>query len=605
MLKLRGRFIVLLFLFGILPLLLGILMMQQTADQQRASLQESLRALEAAAQTSADDPDIWRPMERVQNQAVMALRDIGSGFMLVTGLLLVLATVFYARRVIGPLRDTIQLLQSMAAGEGNLNQRISLDRKDEIGDLATWFNAYMDKVQNIYRSLASEIEKKRRAQEEIEQREKYFKTLIENASDVIAIIGEENKLVYLSPSFERVFGHAPEDMIGKSILEMAHPDSLSRFELMLDRMRRETWTAMRFEERLHHKADEFIEVEITATTYPCDYITGGSVLNIRDVTARKQAQRILREYNETLERDVAQRTMDLQQKTQELSKALENLKTMQDQLVLTEKMASLGSLTAGIAHEIKNPLNFVNNFSELTQELAQELEEEIEPLRPHLQEDSQVFEILADIKLNTGKIAEHGKRADSIVRNMLLHSRGKAGERQGINLNNLLDEYVKLSYHGLRAMDSSFNVEFELDYDANLTLVELVPQDMSRVFLNLLNNACYAANERKLAEGAAFSPKVTVRTKDLGDHAEIIIRDNGTGISEDAIDSIFNPFFTTKPAGQGTGLGLSISYDIVVQEHHGELKAESRPNDYTEFTILLPKKGPLNPPESEKMEHTT
>jgi len=587
MLKLRGRFIILLLLTGILPLMLGIVMLQQTADEQRTFLVETLRAIQTTA-GDAVDPEVWQRTEQSVSRSLAILRDTGSGFMIVTGLLLGLATLFYARRVIGPLRQTVQLLESMAAGEGNLNQRIELVRKDEIGDLAKWFNAYMDKVQNIYRSLASEIEKKRRAQEEIERREKYFKTLIENASDVIAVIGDDNEFIYLSPSFQRVFGHDPEEKLGTPILDMAHPDATSRFKLMLDRMRRESCTAMRFEERLHHATDDYIEVEITATTYPSDYITGGSVLNIRDVTARKQAQRVLREYNETLERDVAERTMDLQHKTHELSEALEHLQSMQDQLVLTEKMASLGSLTAGIAHEIKNPLNFVNNFADLTKELAQELEEELEGIRDLLPEGSEAFDLLRDIRTNADKIAEHGERADSIVRNMLLHSRGKAGELQKTDLNKLLDEYVKLTYHGLRAIDSSFNVDFELDFDPDLPKAEVIPQDLSRVFLNLLNNACYAANQRKAESDGSFKPVVTVRTRRDGEHAVIVVRDNGTGIPADVVDKIFNPFFTTKPAGQGTGLGLSISYDIVVQEHHGELKVDSKENEYTEFTILLP-----------------
>jgi signal transduction histidine kinase len=278
-----------------------------------------------------------------------------------------------------------------------------------------------------------------------------------------------------------------------------------------------------------------------------------------------------------------------------LNDTLDRLKSTQEQLVIQEKLASLGALTAGIAHEIKNPLNFVNNFADLSVELAGELRESIEAQKERLApaDFDTLMELTADLVVNAKKINEHGRRADSIVRGMLLHSRGHSGERQQTDVNALLEEYVNLSYHGMRAQDSSFNITIERNYDPAAGQILAVPQDLSRVFLNIVNNACYATQDRKVrmerAGKTAYAPTLTVRTKDLGDRVEIRIRDNGDGIPAEIRDRIFNPFFTTKPTGQGTGLGLSISHDIVVQQHDGELEVDSKPGEYTEFVLRLPR----------------
>jgi signal transduction histidine kinase len=284
----------------------------------------------------------------------------------------------------------------------------------------------------------------------------------------------------------------------------------------------------------------------------------------------------LEEYNRTLEEKVEERTA--------------TLKAAQNQLIQSEKMASLGQLTAGIAHEIKNPLNFVNNFSELSTELTAELLEEIDKLSDAVRkEDAEYLKgIIRDIDSNVRKINDHGKRADSIIRGMLLHSRGKSGERQLTDINALLAEYVNLGYHGLRATDSSFNIKIETNYDPELGRINVVPQDLSRVFLNIVNNACYATIQKKKELRDAYFPVLSVGTKKEGNNVLITIRDNGKGMPKEIIDKIFNPFFTTKPAGSGTGLGLSISYDIIVQQHAGEIRVQSEPGEYTEFTIVLP-----------------
>jgi signal transduction histidine kinase len=276
---------------------------------------------------------------------------------------------------------------------------------------------------------------------------------------------------------------------------------------------------------------------------------------------------------------------------------LDRLKATQEQLVVQEKLASLGALTAGIAHEIKNPLNFVNNFAELSVELAEELRQEIERVKDRLEpaEFDLLQSLATDLQMNARKINEHGRRADSIVRGMLLHSRGQSGDRQNTDINALLEEYVNLSYHGMRAQDSSFNLTVERDYDPSIGTIEVVPQDLSRVFLNLVNNACYATHEKSKAlatqGGRAYTPTLTVSTKNAGDTVEVHVRDNGDGIPAEIRDRIFNPFFTTKPTGQGTGLGLSISHDIIVQQHHGTLEVDSVPGQYTDFLIRLPRVG--------------
>lgn len=274
-----------------------------------------------------------------------------------------------------------------------------------------------------------------------------------------------------------------------------------------------------------------------------------------------------------------------------VNKANKELKEAQAQLIQAEKMASLGQLTAGIAHEIKNPLNFINNFSELSIDLSKELMEEIEKESTKLDSKSvdYIKEILNDLEHNVKKINEHGKRADNIVKGMLLHSRGKSGEKQKTNINELLHEYLNLAYHGFRAQDSTFNVKMETDYDKTLEMIDVIPQNISRVFLNIFNNGCYSVHEKKKERKDSYNPVLSVVTKNLGDKVEIKIRDNGKGIAQDILDKIFNPFFTTKPTGKGTGLGLSLSYDILVQEHKGELKVNSEVGEFAEFIITIPK----------------
>ena len=276
----------------------------------------------------------------------------------------------------------------------------------------------------------------------------------------------------------------------------------------------------------------------------------------------------------------------------DLRAAHEELKATQASLIHAEKMASLGQLTAGIAHEIKNPLNFVNNFASLSVELLDELKETVRPVIAALGTDKRaaVDEVVDMLTANLEKIAEHGRRADGIVKSMLAHSRGASGERQRADLTALTEEALNLAYHGARAQDPNFNITLDREFDRTIAPIELVPQDISRVLLNLFGNGFYAADKRR-REGtdAEFRPVLKVVTRDLGNEVEIRVRDNGTGIPTEFHDKLFQPFFTTKPTGEGTGLGLSISYDIVTQQHGGTITVDSRLGEFTEFTIRLPR----------------
>ncbi|MGI4819737.1 MAG: sensor histidine kinase [Janthinobacterium lividum] len=291
--------------------------------------------------------------------------------------------------------------------------------------------------------------------------------------------------------------------------------------------------------------------------------------------------------NQELERLVAERTAAISQQTKELREALSELRLTQAQLIQAEKMASLGELTAGIAHEIQNPLNFVNNFAEVSSELAQELAEE----RSRAPRDMALeADLLVDLKQNMQKITQHGQRAASIVRGMLEHSRVNTGERQPTDLNALADEYLRLAYHGLRAKDKSFNATLQTDFAPALPPIDAVSQDIGRVLLNLFTNAFYAVRQRQLAGEPGYAPTVRVRTEVVDERVLVHVGDNGTGIPEAVQQKIFQPFFTTKPSGEGTGLGLSLAHDIITKGHGGMLTVRSQEGQGSDFEIALPLK---------------
>jgi signal transduction histidine kinase len=323
----------------------------------------------------------------------------------------------------------------------------------------------------------------------------------------------------------------------------------------------------------HRPDGRVLQYQITALP------DGGRMLTYFDLTHIKKVETELRDAKEQAE-----------SRTSELAHSLDELRNTQQRLVQTEKLASLGQLTAGIAHEIKNPLNFVNNFSALSAELLEELRELIAdaPLDEKLQ--AQVTELSELLRGNLERIVQHGRRADSIVKNMLLHSREGSGEHQKTDINAVVEESLNLAYHGARAGEQGFNITLEKSLDPSAGEVDIYPQDITRVLLNLISNGFYATTKRlKEANGAPYEPVLSASTRNLGDRVEIRIRDNGTGVPADAKAKLFNPFFTTKPAGEGTGLGLSISHDIIVKQHAGTIEVDTELGAFTEFRIILPR----------------
>lgn len=307
----------------------------------------------------------------------------------------------------------------------------------------------------------------------------------------------------------------------------------------------------------------------------------------------EERNRFIELQKEELEKQVAERTLELTQQKEELENALAELQTTQKQLIQSEKMASLGELTAGIAHEIQNPLNFVNNFSEVSVELLEEMKEEMKQGNVDAANG-----IANDIQQNLEKITHHGRRADGIVKGMLQHSRSSSGVKEPTDINALADEYLRLSYHGLRAKDKNFNATMKCDFDAKLRLVDVIPQDIGRVMLNLFTNAFYSVSAKKRALNGStdkYEPTVSVTTKLTRHGAEngddlvsIYVKDNGLGIPQRVVDKIYQPFFTTKPSGEGTGLGLSLSYDIINKGHKGRMLVDTKEGEYAEFVIELP-----------------
>ena len=282
-------------------------------------------------------------------------------------------------------------------------------------------------------------------------------------------------------------------------------------------------------------------------------------------------------------------------RTRELAASLEDLRTTQDRLVQTQKLASLGQLTAGIAHEIKNPLNFVNNFSGVSVELIDELRQALAGANLDTKLRAEISEIADTLQGNLDKVVQHGKRADAIVKNMLLHSREGSGEHRPVDINALVEESLNLAYHGARAEKQGFNITLERSLDPAAGQADVFPQDITRVLLNLISNGFYAATKRKAqADSHGYEPTLAAGTRSLGDRVEISVRDNGTGIPPEVKEKMFNPLFTTKPAGEGTGLGLSISHDIIVKQHGGSIEVDTKPGAFTEIRLILPRAAMLS-----------
>ncbi len=395
--------------------------------------------------------------------------------------------------------------------------------------------------------------------------------------------GEVEMLLFLAALHETVTGNYEViELLGNALKiaeELQMLDLLSRVHFHLSKYYEQ--------QRNHEKALKHLDIHVTLEKEFHKNTITQKVLNLEITHKAEETKKeadVIRLKNEEL----TKLNKEIEEQKERLENTLADLKSTQAQLIQSEKMASLGELTAGIAHEIQNPLNFVNNFSEVNKELVDELEQEAD--KGNIEE---VKSIARDIKKNEEKINHHGKRADAIVKGMMLHSRQTQGAKEPTDINALCDEYLRLSFHGIRARDKNFNAEIKTDFDKDLSTVEgkinIIPQDIGRVLLNLYNNAFYAVNERlrQAQSDKNYQPSVSIITKKINDKIEISVSDNGNGIPQNIVDKIFQPFFTTKPTGQGTGLGLSLSYDIV-KAHGGEIKVETKEGEGSDFIIQLP-----------------
>jgi len=525
------------------------------------------------------------------------------------------AGIFLARRMVVP----IQALRTGAAriGSGDLSQRIEVKTGDELEALADQFNDMAGRLQESYSGLENKVEQRTqelaqsvnelRALGEVSQAvnstvdlETVLSTIVAKAAQ---LSNTEAGAIYVFDEVTEEFrlratyGLEPsavaeirdrhirlgETAIGEAALQRTPiqiPDLQEDPLGTLDIIIRAGFRALLIIPLLSN--DQIVGALVVRRRAPGEFAK--STVELLQTFG---AQSVLAIQNARLFESVGART-------RELAKSLDDLRTAQDRLVQTEKLASLGQLTAGIAHEIKNPLNFVNNFSSVSSELVGELRDALKGVNLDSKLRTEIDEIADMLQGNLEKVVQHGKRADSIVKNMLLHSRQGSGEHRFVDVNSVVEESLNLAYHGARAEKQGFNITLHKSFDPKAGEVDLFPQEITRVLLNLIMNGFYAATKRKTeANGADYEPTLAAATKSLGDSVEIRIRDNGTGIPPEVKEKMFNPFFTTKPAGEGTGLGLSISHDIIVKQHGGSIEVDTEPGQYTEFRIVLPRKAAI------------
>jgi signal transduction histidine kinase len=550
------------------------------------------------------------PVEEAYASLYLALQRLAI-VLLGASIFAVLAGIFLARRMVGP----IQALRAGAEriGSGDFAQRISIKTGDELEGLADQFNDMGARLQESYTDLENKVEQRTaELSESLQQQtatadvlkvisrsafdlQAVLDTLIQSAarlceSDKAAIFKRDGDLYRWSANF----GNPPE----LEEYAKAHPFKAGSHAVT---------ARVALEGKTIHVADVLADPGYGASEHQKrgGYRTILGVPLLREgmpmgvfVLTRDRVRPFTEKQIELVQTFADQAVIaienarlfdEVQSRTKELAASLDELRTAQDRLVQTEKLASLGQLTAGIAHEIKNPLNFVNNFSALSGELIDELNDVLKTAELDDKTREEIDELTHMLKGNLEKVVQHGKRADSIVKNMLLHSREGSGEHRPADINAIVEESLNLAYHGARAEKSGFNITLQRDLDPAAGMIDLYPQEITRVFLNLIGNGFYAATKRKESGEEGFEPLLTATTKNLGNRVEIRIRDNGTGIPLEVKEKMFNPFFTTKPAGEGTGLGLSMSHDIVVKQHGGKIDVATEPGAFTEFIITLPR----------------
>ena len=548
------------------------------------------------------------PLQQTLWRSILTVAGIGL-------LIVILALIAVSIRATRLLRPIEQLrLGAARIGGGDLAQRISIESGDEFESLADQFNDMRERLRESYTDLESKVALRTR---ELAQSVKELRALGEVSQAVNSTLDLENvldtivaKAVQLSNTDAGaiyVFDDAQGDFLLRATYGMDQQliEALSRARINRDD--RNVATMLAAHEPVQNadlSQGEMTEVDsiilragyrsrLTAPLIRGDDIVGMLVVRRRapgsfpqstvDLIKTFAAQSAVAIQNARLYASVETRT-------RELAASLADLHTAQDRLIQTEKLASLGHLTAGIAHEIKNPLNFVNNFSSVSAELIDELQQIVNDSAVAGDKRAEVAELTAMLRGNLEKVVQHGKRADSIVKNMLLHSRQASSEHQPADINALLEESLNLAYHGARAEKQGFNVTLERSFDPTAGEVVVFPQEITRVLLNLISNGFYATTKRKAeGNGGDYKPTLSAATKNLGNSVEIRIRDNGTGIPLEVREKMFNPFFTTKPPGEGTGLGLSLSHDIIVKQHSGSIEVDTAPGKFTEFRIVLPR----------------
>jgi signal transduction histidine kinase len=533
--------------------------------------------------------------------------------LLAASIFAVLAGIFLARRMIVP----IQTLRAGAAriGSGDLAQRISIRTGDELEGLADQFNDMGARLQESYADLEQKVEQRTaELSESLQQQtatadvlkvisrstfdlQTVLQTLVESAArlcdaDKATITRQKDGQFYRAESVgfsDEFMDHVKNLPVephsgsasGRALLEghMVHiPDVLADPEYTFDEAKR--WGEFR----------TILGVPMLREGAPIGVLALTRV-DVRPFT-EKQIELVTTFADQAAIAIENVRLFEqVQERTRDLSQSLEDLRTAQDRLIQTEKLASLGQLTAGIAHEIKNPLNFVNNFAAVSTELIDEMNDVLKTATLEGKAREELDELTHMLKGNLDKVVQHGKRADSIVKNMLLHSREGSGEHRPTDINAIVEESLNLAYHGARAEKPGFNITLQRNLDPAAGMIDAYPQEITRVFLNLISNGFYAATKRKEEEDGSFEPALSATTRGFDSRVEIRIRDNGTGIPDEVKERMFNPFFTTKPAGEGTGLGLSMSHDIVVKQHGGRIEVVTEPGNFTEFIITLPRRA--------------